>query len=413
MIDLKLLREHPELFKETIEKRHYLVDVDAILALDTDRRTRQQSFDELRAEQKALSKEKPDAALLERLKAIKVTLGTLEEEEKEVALRLEELLKTVPNPIHESVPVGGEDAFRIEKTVGESPKFDFATLGHEELGKRLDVIDTERGAKISGSRFWFLKGKLVQLEYALLQYALSILVKKHGFTLMAPPQLVRERVLYGAGFLPAAKNEIYKVNEGDGDDLYLIGTSEAPLVSYYMDEVIDVSKPVRMCAFTPCYRREAGAYGKDVTGIIRGHQFDKIEMVSLTDPDVSWAEHDFLRSIEEEIVAGLGLPYRVLTLASGDISMQAAKCYDIEAYMPGQGKYREITSCSNTTDFQSRRLNIRTKKGDSLVFVHALNGTAIAMGRMMVAIMENYQQADGTIKIPEVLHQYLDFTVIS
>lgn len=410
MIDLKALRENPEIYKDTIAKRHYNVDVDAILLVDEQRRAVQTKFDEARNEQKSLSKGKPDEETLAKLKLLKEEVAKFEAQQSELEKKLEDLLITVPNPIHASVPVGGEDDFRIEKTVGEVPTFTFATRNHEEIGKMHDLFDVERGVKISGNRFWFLKGKMVQLEYALLQYVLDILIAK-GFTVMAPPQLVRERVLYGAGFLPAAKNEIYSVNPGE-DDLFLIGTSEAPLVAYYMDEVIDVKQPQRFCAFTPCYRREAGAYGKDMTGIIRGHQFDKIEMVSFCDPNTSWEEHDFLRSIEEEIIGGLGLPYRVLTLASGDISQQAAKCYDIEAYMPGQAKYREVTSCSNTTDFQARRLNIKTKTKDGLAYVHTLNGTGIAMGRTMVAILENYQQEDGSITIPEKLQKYLSFSKI-
>lgn len=410
MIDLKALRENPEIYKDTITKRHYTVDVDAILTVDEQRRAVQTQFDEARNEQKSLSKGKPDEETLAKLKVLKEAVSKLEAQQTELEKTLEDLLVAVPNPIHESVPVGGEDDFRIEKTVGETPTFTFTTRNHEELGKIHDLFDVERGVKISGNRFWFLKGKMVQLEYALLQYVLDILIAK-GFTVMAPPQLVRERVLYGAGFLPAAKNEIYSVNPGE-DNLFLIGTSEAPLVAYYMDEVIDVKQPQRFCAFTPCYRREAGAYGKDMTGIIRGHQFDKIEMVSFCDPNTSWEEHDFLRSIEEEIIGGLGLPYRVLTLASGDISQQAAKCYDIEAFMPGQGKYREVTSCSNTTDFQARRLNIKTKTKDGLAYVHTLNGTGIAMGRTMVAILENYQQEDGSITIPEKLQKYLSFSKI-
>lgn len=410
MIDLKALRENPEIYKDTITKRHYNVDVDAILLVDEQRRAVQTKFDEARNEQKSLSKGKPDEETLAKLKVLKEDVSKLEAEQTELEKKLEDLLITVPNPIHASVPVGGEDDFRIEKTVGETPTFSFTTRNHEEIGKMHDLFDVERGVKISGNRFWFLKGKMVQLEYALLQYVLDILIAK-GFTVMAPPQLVRERVLYGAGFLPAAKNEIYSVNPGE-DNLFLIGTSEAPLVAYYMDEVIDVTKPQRFCAFTPCYRREAGAYGKDMTGIIRGHQFDKIEMVSFCDANSSWEEHDYLRSIEEEIIGGLGLPYRVLTLASGDISQQAAKCYDIEAFMPGQGKYREVTSCSNTTDFQARRLNIKTKTKDGLAYVHTLNGTGIAMGRTMVAILENYQQEDGSVMIPEKLQKYLNFSKI-
>lgn len=411
MIDIKFIRENKERVAQNLKNRKSDVDLDTILELDERRRSFQEVFDTKRAEQKRLSKEKPDAETIEKLKEMKIGIQAAEDQMKATEEKLNALLMDVPNMLHDSVPMGNPDDAQIIRTSGEPTKFDFATLNHEELGKRLDIIDTERGAKVSGNRFWYLKGKMVQLEFALLQYAMGILVKK-GFTPVIPPHMVREHVLYGAGFFPAAKFEVYSVNPGE-DDLFLIGTSEAPLVAYHSDEIIDVATPIRYFAFTPCYRREAGAYGKDTSGIIRGHQFDKIEIVSLAHPDASWDEHEFLLSIEEEIISGLGIPYRVLALSSTDMSPQAAKCYDIEAWMPGQNNYREITSCSNTTDYQARRLGIRYKQGNDHGFVHTLNGTAIAMGRMMVAILENYQTAEETVMIPEVLRSYCGFDEIT
>ncbi|MBI2636641.1 MAG: serine--tRNA ligase [Parcubacteria group bacterium] len=305
------------------------------------------------------------------------------------------------------MPVGKDAAENREvKTWGKKPKFHFDIKDHAELGAALDLIDTERGAKVSGARFWYLKNDLVMLEFAIIQYAANFM-RERGFTPILPPMLVREHAMFGSGFFPAEKNEIYKVN-ADEDDLYLIGTAEVPLASYHADEVIDVSSgPLKYFGFSSCFRREAGAYGTDTAGIIRGHQFDKVEMFVFCSEEDSWDMHERMLAAGEEFWQSLKIPYRVLNMCSGDIGAPNAKKYDIEGWFPGQNRYRELASCSNDTDFQARRLNIKYKDGGESKFVHTLNNTVAALGRTMIVIMENYQQKDGSIEIPKVLRGYL------
>jgi len=311
-------------------------------------------------------------------------------------------MAALPNLPLDSVPAGDETKSEVIKKVGEPKKFDFPVRDHVELGKINDIIDIERAAKISGARFYYLKNEAALLEFALTQFVLQKLVSK-SFTPLIPPILVKERAMFGTGYFPADLNEIYHVNPQE-DDLYLVGTSEVPLISYHADETLaEKELPKRYCGFSTCLRREAGSYGKDTKGIFRAHQFDKVEMVSFADPEKSLAEHEFLLLIEEEIIKDLGLPYQVVNIAAGDLGSPAAKKYDIEVWFPSEKKYRELTSCSNTTDYQARRLNIRTEKSSGKVLVHTLNGTACAIGRTLVAIMENYQQKDGSIEIPEIL----------
>ena len=316
------------------------------------------------------------------------------------------MLSQLPNITHESVPEGRDESGNQEvKTWGNKPKFDFKAKDHAELGAALDLIDTERGAKVSGARFWYLKNDLVMLEFSLIQYAANFMRGK-GFTPMLPPMLVREAAMFGTGFFPADKNEVYKVN-ADEDDLYLIGTAEVPLASYHAGEVIDVSEPKKYFGFSSCFRREAGTYGKDMSGIIRGHQFDKVEMFVFCREEDSWDMHEEMLAISEKFWQSLKIPYHVLNMCSGDIGAPNAKKYDIEGWFPGQNAYRELASCSNDTDFQSRRLSIKYKDGNESKFVHTLNNTVCAMGRTMIAIMENYQQKDGSIEIPKVLRDYM------
>lgn len=412
MIDIQLIRDNPELIKENNRKRGVVIDVDALLEVDKKRRALQTRRDALRAEQKKMSSVKPDKATIVKAKKIKKILVPIEKKLSRLEHILRDMLIQLPNILQPEVAEGGErDAQEIKK-IGSPREFHFATQTHEAIGSRLGSIDIPRGSKVSGNRFWYSKGDAVLLEFALIKFVLDILVEKYGFTPMLPPHLVREDILFGAGFLPASKSEIYSVNPGE-DDLFLIGTSEAPLVAYHKDEVVSVEKPLRYCAFTPCYRREAGAYGKDTTGILRGHQFDKIEMVSFTQPDASKKEHEFLLGAEEEIIHALDLPYRIVRLASRDLSLQASMCYDIEVFFPGQNAYREVTSCSNTTDFQARRLNIQCRTKGGVRFVHTLNGTAIAMGRIIAAIFENYQQEDGSVAVPKVIQPLLNKKVFA
>ena len=410
MIDLQTIRDNPELVRKNNASRGVTVDVDAIVKLDAQRREYQTKFDAIRGEQKKLSKGKPAPEELEKLTALKADVKKLEKTITATEEALRKLLVQLPNINLSGTPVGDESANKVERKVGKKPSLK-NPKSHEELGAIHDLFDLERGAKVSGNRFWYFKGQAVMLEFALIDFVMRKLVEK-GFTPMITPHLVRKEALYGAGFLPAQEFEIYSVNPGE-DDLFLIGTSEAPLVAYHQNETIDVSQPVRYAGFSPAYRREAGAYGKDTSGIFRGHQFDKLEMVSFTKPEDSEAEHHALLAIEEEIIAELTLPYQVVSLASGDISPQAAQCYDIEVWLPSQDTYRELTSCSNTTDFQSRRLNIKHKTKDSLELVHTLNGTAVAIGRMLIAILENHQDNKGNIAIPKPLQAYMGTDILS
>jgi seryl-tRNA synthetase len=326
-----------------------------------------------------------------------------EEELSGIEERIEALLPTLPNLPDPSAPDGTtEEDAELVREVGEPPQFEFEPRDHLDLGLALDVIDMESAARASGSRFAYLKRELALLEFALVQFALQKLVSK-GFVPVVPPVLVREEALFWTGFLPTDRAQIYEIA---GDDLFLVGTSEVTLAALHADEILnEPDLPLRYAGFSTCFRREAGAAGKDTRGIFRVHQFDKVEMFEFVHPDSSGREHDFLLSIEEEILEELGLPYRVVNIAAGDLGASAAKKYDCEAWMPGQGRYREVTSCSNTTDYQARRLRTRFRpaEGGSPQPVHTLNGTAVAVGRMLIAIMENLQRADGSVAVPEPL----------
>jgi seryl-tRNA synthetase len=319
---------------------------------------------------------------------------------------LNAVLAETPNVPHESAPNGftDEDAELI-KEVGVPPTFDFEPKDHAELGAALGVLDTERGARTSGSRFVYLLGDLAFVQFALVRHALDV-IGEAGFTPVIPPVLVREEAMYGTGFLPTDAVNIYKTDE---DELYLVGTSEVPLAAFHMGEILEEGDlPVRYGGYSTCFRREAGSYGKDLGGMFRVHQFDKVEMFSFTTPEASWDEHEHILATEERVVQNLELPYRVVNIAAGDLGGSAAKKYDIEVWLPGQNRYRELTSCSNCTDYQARRLQTRLRRGSGAIEpVHTLNGTATALGRTMIAIMENHQQADGTVALPKVLHQYL------
>ena len=328
--------------------------------------------------------------------------------------RFDAVWTPLPNPPHASAPVGRSEGDNVEiRRWGEPTTFDFAPIDHVDLGERLGIIDMERAAKVSGARFAYLKGSAVLLEFALVQWVLGRLAAE-GFTPVVPPVLVRDTALFGTGFFPGARDQVYAVGVSDGsggvegDDLYLVGTAEVPLAGMFTDEILSVSDlPMRFAGFSTCFRREAGTYGKDTRGIFRVHQFDKVEMFSFVDAARSWDEHEFLVGVEESLVQALGIPYRVVNVCTGDLGDSAAKKYDIEAWLPGQGAYREITSCSNTTDYQARRLRIRYRDDDGVSIAHTLNGTAVAVGRTLIAILENNQQADGSVIVPEVLRPFL------
>ena len=413
MINLKLLLEEPEKTRKALAKKGYTGNLDEILELDKSRRTLLSKSETLQAEQNRIAKEIPKASatdkpkLLEESKKAKEEIKALSVELEAIEKKLNELALTIPNPPHESVPEGTEADNKPFEFVGTKPEFDFTPLDHVELGKRLNLIDIETAVSMSGSRFYYLKNEAVLLEFALVQYAINKLISK-GFSPIIPPMLVKEKAMIATGFFPTDAMNIYHVNPED-DDLYLVGTSEVPLCMLHADQILDGAKlPLRYAGFSSCFRREAGTYGKDSGGIFRVHQFDKIEMFSFCHPDNSWKEHEMILGIEKEIMTELGFHFQVVNICGGDLGSPAAKKYDIEVWIPTQQKYRELTSCSNCTDYQARRAQIRYKdeKGGKQL-VHTLNGTSIAVARTIVAILENHQQKDGTIKIPDVLQPYM------
>ena len=416
MIDVNILRENPETLAAALKRRGAQLSVDELTALDRRRREVRHRAEEIRAEQKQSGKAIAALQGDEKQAAI-ARAGSLSEDYKRLTLEADGLDEQfnalwvqVPNIAHESAPDGTteEDAVEIRRW-GDVPEFDFRVQDHQDLGETLDIIDVARGVKTSGSRFAYLKGKAALLEFGLVRFAMDRLMEG-GFTPVIPPVLVREEALYGTGFFPDDSEQVYAIEK---DDLYLVGTSEVALAALHLDEILDEADlPVRYAGFSTCFRREAGTYGKDTRGIFRVHQFDKVEMFSFCHPDKSWDEHETLLAMEEGIVQALGLPYRVVNVAAGDLGASAAKKYDIEAWIPSQETFREITSCSNTTDFQARRLKARFKSDKGNRLVYTLNGTAVAVGRTILAIMENFQQADGSIVIPEVLHPYPGFDVI-
>ena len=414
MLDIKFIVENQMLVKQGAAKKNIKVDLDKIVSLDSERKTILLDVEALRTKQNSVSKDIPKTEgdkkqeLLDEMKKLKDNLKIKEQALEDIQEELDTLVLYVPNPPFDEVPEGKgeEDNVVIEKFM-EPTKFDFEPKDHIELGKSLDLLELDKAAEMSGARFYYVKNDLVLLEFALIQYALSKIIPK-GFSPILPPVLVHEQAMIGTGFFPADKNEIYSVNPGE-DDLFLIGTAEVPLCMLHYDEIIDEKKlPLRYVGFSPCFRREAGSYGKDTAGIIRVHQFDKIEMFIFAHPDKAKEEHQLIIKIEDEIVQGLKIPYQRINICGGDLGAPAAQKFDIEAWIPTQGKYREITSCSNTTDFQARRSKIRFKdsKGNKK-HVYTLNGTAIAMARMFVAILENYQNKDGSVTIPEVLRPYM------
>jgi seryl-tRNA synthetase len=414
MIDPRILRNDPGALETSLRRRGIVLDVSALVALDEQRRAERVKAEQIRSEQKDVGKsvaklhgDEKQAAIArasDLSAAYKVALAAADAADDE----FNQTWETLPNLVDPTAAEGTdeEDAETL-RTWGEPPEGEF--LDHVELGERHGFLDVERAAKVSGSRFGYLLGPLVRLEFGLVNYAFDRL-EPHGFTPVVPPVLVREMALYGTGFFPGDREQVYSLPD---DDLYLIGTSEVALAAMHADEILDAEVlPLRYAGFSTCFRRESGTYGKDTRGIFRVHQFDKVEMFSFVDPDTAGDEHDFLLAREEELVQGLGIPYRVVNIAAGDLGASAAKKYDIEAWFPGQGRYREITSTSNTTDYQARRLRIRYRAEEGNELVYTLNGTAIAMARWLIAIVENYQQPDGTIVVPEALRKYVGFETI-
>jgi seryl-tRNA synthetase len=410
MIDVAILRNNPAALATSLARRGIEIDLDGLVRLDQDRRDTRLEAEEKRARQKEVGQTIKTLEGDDRAAAI-AEAGKLAARYKELLAAADELDAqfntqwiALPNLADDTAADGlaEEDAVEL-RTWGETLRSGDDLKDHVELGTALGILDVERAAKVSGSRFGFILGDLVRLELALVSFALDALMPQ-GFIPVTPPVLVREEALIGTGFFPADRDQVYALAD---DDLFLVGTSEVPLAAFHADEILDVAElPRRYVGISTCFRREAGTYGKDTRGIFRVHQFDKVEMFSFSLPENGRDEHDFLLAQEEGLVQALGIPHRVVNVAAGDLGASAAKKYDIEAWLPGQGRYREITSTSNTTDYQSRRLKIRYKSESGNRFVHTLNGTAIAIGRMLIAIMENYQQPDGSIVVPEVLQPY-------
>ncbi|TMK91900.1 MAG: serine--tRNA ligase [Actinobacteria bacterium] len=413
MLDIKLIREDPEPFREALARRGLAERVDELLKADERRRELTRRVEDLRAEQNRSSKAIGGAQgdekqrLIAEVAKVSAELKELDPQLAEAETVLTLLLAATPNLPHPSSPDGftDEDAVEVRRNHDELPAFDFEPKDHAELGAALGVLDVERGARTSGSRFVYLMRDIVFVQFALMRSAMDVLTDK-GFIPVIPPVLVREEAMYGTGFLPTDAVNIYRTAE---DDLYLIGTAEVSLAALHLGEILEEADlPARYAGYSTCFRREAGTYGKDTGGMFRVHQFDKVEMFSFTTPESSWDEHEYLVSVEEEVLGKLELPYRVVNIAAGDLGGAAAKKYDIEVWLPGQQRYRELTSCSNTTDYQARRMQTRLRRSDGTVeTLHTLNGTATAIGRTLIAIMENHQQADGSVVIPEHLWQYL------
>jgi seryl-tRNA synthetase len=414
MIDLKVLRENPEVMKKSQTVRGENPDlVDAVLAADDARRAALSEYELLRAEQNVISKSvasaKGDekAALLEKAKSLSTSVKNAEAKKNEAEVRAKDTLMGLSNFIDPIAPVGGEADFKVIEEVGTPRDFKkegFEAKDHVELGKILGAIDVERGAKVSGSRFYYLTGMGAMLEFALVNYAIAS-ASKNGFIPVIPPVLVKPAAMEGTGFLGQAAENVFHLKE---DDFYLVGTSEVPLAAYHMDETLDANKlPLRYSGYSSCFRREAGTYGKDTRGIIRVHQFDKVEMFSFCKPEDAKAEHLRILQWEKDFLDAMEIPYRVIDVASGDLGASAARKFDCEAWIPTQGTYREVTSTSNCTEFQARRLNIRMKDNEGTKAIATLNGTLVAIPRMIVAILENHQQPDGSVKIPKALQSFL------
>ena len=417
MIDIKFLRENPDVVRASQKGRGEDVDVvDQVLAIDELKRAAITEFEQLRAEQNLLSKSvgaaKGDekAALLANAKELADKVKAADAKRAEIEAQADALAMVISNILDPDAPIGGEEDFVVIEHVG-TPR-DFSAAGfepkdHVELGKLLGAIDTERGAKVSGSRSYYLTGVGALLEFALVNYAITSATKA-GFTPVIPPVLVKPAAMEGTGFLGQAAENVYHLEK---DDYYLVGTSEVPLAAFHMDEILDGAKlPMRYAGYSTCFRREAGSYGKDTRGIIRVHQFDKVEMFTFCKPEEAKDEHKRLLQWEKDFLNAMEIPYRVIDVASGDLGSSANRKFDIEAWIPTQNAYREVTSTSNCTEFQARRLNIRYKDSDGTKAVATLNGTLVAIPRMIVAILENHQNADGTINVPAALQPFLGMT---
>ena len=416
MLDQQILRNNLDALKDNLERRGLNIDVDFLVQQDEKKRAIKFEAEKARSEQKNIGKEISQTEgtkkeeLLKKASVLSENVKLLNEKyETEEKLFLEQWIK-IPNLVDETSPTGATDQDNKEiKKVGEIKEIE-NIKNHLEIGESLNLIDVEKAAEVSGSRFSYIFGDLVKIELNLVSWVLEKLSSKE-FTPTVPPVLVREEALFGTGFFPDDAEQVYEIPK---DDLFLVGTSEVPLAALHANEILDLETlPLRYAGFSTCFRREAGTYGKDTTGIFRVHQFDKVEMFSFCNPEKSKDEHEYLLSIEEEILQELEIPYRVVDVCTGDLGASAAKKYDIEAWIPSQQSYREVTSCSNTTDFQARRLNIRTKIDGNTTTMHTLNGTALAVGRILIALIENNQKTDGSVEFSDSLAKILGVKKLS
>ena len=411
MLDIRFIRDNPDRVQEAAEKKGYRqVDVKKLLELDQARREHQQRVDDLRARRNDNAAKlkgaagKPDQSIIDEGRQIKEDLAALEQSFAALDETFQDNLHAIPNIALDDVPLGGEEDSVEIKTWGEKRE---QAIDHLEFAQKRDWLDFERGAKVAGTKFYYLRGDLALLENAIYQFALNYIVGKN-FTFMTVPHLVNQRTMTGTGFSPRTSDQSDEYNI-EGEDLSLIATAEIPLTGYYADEIIDEAKlPLFVAGYSACYRKEAGAAGKFTRGLFRVHQFNKLEMYAFTTPEKSQEVHEQLLGFEEEIWQAIGIPYRVINIAAGDLGAPAAKKYDLEYWSPVDGMYRELTSCSNCTDFQARNLNIRVRRSDgSMEVLHTLNGTAVSLARSLIAVIENYQNDDGTLTVPEVLRPYL------
>lgn len=415
MLDIKLIRSNPEKVKEALKKRREEINIEEILTLDQKRRellleagTLKEKRNTVSEEIGKLKREKKDAQeKILAMKEVSIKIKELDTQVKEVEEEISKILLEIPNIPHESVPVGKDEKDNIEiRRWGELPKFDFTPLPHWDIGEALDILDFEQGAKVASARFTVLKGMGAQLERALINFMLDLHTKEHNYKEIFPPFLVNTETMTGTGQLPKFESDLFKCENG----LYLVPTAEVPLTNLHRQEILnDDELPLYYTAYTACFRKEAGSYGKDVRGLIRQHQFNKVELVKICRPEDSYDELETLTQNAEEVLKRLELPYRVIVLCTGDMGFSAAKTYDVEVWLPAQGRYREISSCSNCEDFQARRAMIRyrSREKEKVNFVHTLNGSGLAIGRTLVAILENYQQKDGSVIIPEALRPYM------
>lgn len=416
MLDIKRIRSNPEEIKRSLEKRHGDFPIDRVLEMDEERRNILTEMEQLKAKQNSVSKEIPKlkkegkdvSKVLEEMKELSSKVKELDGKVKELDSQLRDELLKIPNTPHESVIEGKSDEDNIElRKWGEPTKFDFEPKAHWDLGVDLDMLDFERASKLTGARFSLFKGQGALLERALTNFMVDLHVVEHGYTEMLTPFMVNRASMTGTGQLPKFEEDAFHL---PSKDYFLVPTAEVPLTNYYRDEILSEDMlPIYFTAYTPCFRQEAGSAGRDTRGLIRNHQFDKVEMVKFSTPEKSYDELEKLTNNAEQVLQKLGLPYRVVLLSTGDLGFSAAKTYDLEVWMPSYGRYVEISSCSNFEDYQARRANIRYRRKDNkkVEYVHTLNGSGLAVGRTFAALIENYQQEDGSIVIPEALRSYL------